>query len=104
MFVQPIRRLINFMEQYQNGMTGFERFIEIMEKETEKFYSNFCRMTQSKNGMWEQRFYTDGKLAPCWGYQIDETASVIYGVYSHYEYTKKEEFLKIKSKATRSFL
>ena len=66
-----------------------------MTKETEKFYSNFCRMTQSKNGMWEQRFYTDGKLAPCWGYQIDETASVIYGVYSHYEYTKKEEFLKI---------
>ena len=36
MFVQPIRRLINFMEQYQNGMTGFERFIEIMEQETEK--------------------------------------------------------------------
>ena len=66
-----------------------------MTKETEKFYSNFCRMTQSKNGMWEQRFYTDGKLAPCWGYQIDETASVIYGVYSHYEYTKKEEFLKV---------
>ena len=65
-----------------------------MTKETEKFYNNFCRMTQSKNGMWEQRFYTDGKLAPCWGYQIDETASVVYGVYSHYEYTKKEEFLK----------
>lgn len=66
-----------------------------MTKETEKFYSNFCRMTQSKNGMWEQRFYTDGKLAPCWGYQVDETASVIYGVYSHYEYTKKEDFLKV---------
>ena len=66
-----------------------------MTKETDKFYNNFCRMTQSKNGMWEQRFYTDGKLAPCWGYQIDETASVVYGVYSHYEYTKKEEFLKV---------
>lgn len=65
-----------------------------MTKETEKFYSNFCRMTQSKNGMWEQRFYTDGKLAPSWGYQVDETASVVYGIYSHYEYTKKEDFLK----------
>ena len=65
-----------------------------MNKETEKFYSNFCKMTQSKNGMWEQRFYTDGKLAPCWGYQIDETASVVYGVYTHYEYTKNEQFLK----------
>ena len=65
-----------------------------MNEETEKFYSNFCKITQSKNGMWEQRFYTDGKLAPCWGYQIDETASVIYGVYTHYEYTKNEKFLK----------
>lgn len=65
-----------------------------MEKETEKFYKVFCKKTQSKNGMWEQRFYTDGKLAPCWGYQIDETASVVYGVYEHYKYTKSEKFLK----------
>ena len=65
-----------------------------MQKETEKFYKIFCKKTQSKNGMWEQRFYTDGKLAPCWGYQIDETASVVYGVYEHYKYTKSEKFLK----------
>ena len=65
-----------------------------MDKETEKFYKVFCKMTQSKNGMWEQRFFTDGKLAPCWGYQIDETASVVYGVYEHYKYTKNEKFLK----------
>ena len=65
-----------------------------MEKETEKFYKTFCKMTQSKSGMWEQRFYTDGSLAPCWGYQIDETASVIYGVYNHYEHTKNLKFIK----------
>lgn len=65
-----------------------------MEKEADKFYSVFCKKTQSKNGMWEQRFYTDGKLAPCWGYQIDETASVVYGVYEHYQHTKSEKFLK----------
>ena len=65
-----------------------------MEKETEKFYKVFCKKTQSKNGMWEQRFYTDGSLAPCWGYQIDETASVVYGVYEHYKVTKSEKFLK----------
>ncbi len=65
-----------------------------MEKETEKFYKNFCKNTQSKSGMWEQRFYTDGRLAPCWGYQIDETASVVYGIYDHYEKTKNEKFLK----------
>lgn len=65
-----------------------------MEKESEKFYKNFCKMTQSRNGGWEQRFYTDGRLAPCWGYQIDETASVVYGVYKHYENTKNVKFLK----------
>ena len=65
-----------------------------MTKETEKFYRIFCKETQSKNGMWEQRFYTDGRLAPCWGYQIDETASVIYGVYEHYKVTKEIKFLK----------
>ena len=35
-----------------------------MEKETDKFFKVFCKKTQSKNGMWEQRFYTDGSLAP----------------------------------------
>lgn len=65
-----------------------------MEKETEKFYKHFCKNTQSKNGMWEQRFYTDCKLAPCWGYQIDETASVVYGIYDHYTRTKDLKFLK----------
>ena len=65
-----------------------------MQKETEKFYKNFCKNTQSSNGMWEQRFFTDGNLAPCWGYQIDETASVVYGVYNHYKNTKEEKFIK----------
>ena len=65
-----------------------------MNKETEMFYKTFCKKTQSKNGMWEQRFFSDGRLAPCWGYQIDETASVIYGVYTHYKYTKNFKFLK----------
>jgi len=30
-FLQPIRKLTNFTQQFQNGMTGFERFIEIMK-------------------------------------------------------------------------
>lgn len=65
-----------------------------MEAESENFYKEFCRNTQSKSGMWEQRFFTDGRLAPCWGYQIDETASVVYGVYDHYLRTKNKKFLK----------
>ena len=76
-----------------------------MKKETEKFYKTFCKNTQSKDGKWEQRFYTDGRLAPCWGYQIDETASVVYGVYNHYQNTKDVKFLKdtltMCEKATR---
>lgn len=65
-----------------------------MTKEAEKFYKVFCKMTQSRNGGWEQRFYTDGRLAPCWGYQIDETASVVFGAYRHFEKTKNIKFLK----------
>ncbi len=37
-FLAPVRNLIMFMEQYQNGVTGFKRFTEIMDTkgETEK--------------------------------------------------------------------
>ena len=35
MFISPVMTLINFMEQYQNGVTGFERFIEILDEEPE---------------------------------------------------------------------
>ena len=29
--LEPIRKLINFTEQYQEGITGFERFMEMIE-------------------------------------------------------------------------
>ncbi|MFP4698363.1 MAG: ABC transporter ATP-binding protein [Eubacteriales bacterium] len=32
-FLQPIRRLTNFVQQFESGMTGFERFIDIMDIE-----------------------------------------------------------------------
>ncbi len=35
-FLSPVTTLINFMEQFQDGVTGFERFIEIMDAEPEK--------------------------------------------------------------------
>ena len=65
-----------------------------MDREVEKFYKHFCQKTQSKNGVWEQRFYTNGNFAPSWGYQIDETASVIYGVYDYFQYKGDTKFLK----------
>lgn len=36
MFIQPIKKLVNFTEQYQNGITGFQRFLELMEVDGEK--------------------------------------------------------------------
>lgn len=30
-FMQPIKRLASFIEQYQSGMSGFKRFVEIMD-------------------------------------------------------------------------
>ena len=30
-FLQPIRRLISFTQQFQQGMTGFNRFVELMD-------------------------------------------------------------------------
>lgn len=30
-FTEPIKKLVNFTEQFQNGYTGYERFLEIMD-------------------------------------------------------------------------
>ncbi|MBO7149614.1 MAG: ABC transporter ATP-binding protein [Clostridia bacterium] len=35
-FLAPIRQLIMFMEQFQNGTTGFQRFIEVMDTPIEQ--------------------------------------------------------------------
>lgn len=35
-FTQPIMKMVGFMEQYENGMSGFARFCAIMEAEPEK--------------------------------------------------------------------
>ena len=36
LFISPVMTLINFMEQYQTGVTGFERFVEIMDQAPEE--------------------------------------------------------------------
>lgn len=35
-FMDPIKKLINFMEQFQSGMTGFQRYMEIINEDKEK--------------------------------------------------------------------
>ena len=44
MFIQPMNQLINFVEQFQNGTTGFKRFVEIMDEEEENIHegSKIC--------------------------------------------------------------
>ncbi len=36
LFINPVTTLIGFMEQFQNGVSGFKRFVEIIEEEPEK--------------------------------------------------------------------
>ena len=54
-FITPINALINFMEMFQEGVTGFERFVEIMElpeevdKEGAKEYKNLNGDIEFKN-------------------------------------------------------
>lgn len=40
LFITPIRTLLDFMEQYQNGVSGFSRFLEVMDTEPEKEFSS----------------------------------------------------------------
>ena len=35
LFISPVNTLIGFMEQFQNGVSGFRRFVEIMDEEPE---------------------------------------------------------------------
>ena len=51
MFIEPIKKLINFTEQYQNGMTGFERFMEIMYEDVEKETENPVELKNVKGNI-----------------------------------------------------
>ncbi len=35
MFLNPVKKLVQFFEQFQNGMSGFERFTQIMKEAEE---------------------------------------------------------------------
>ena len=51
MFIQPLRKLIKFTEQYQNGMTGFERFMEIINEDIEKESENPVELEDVKGNI-----------------------------------------------------
>ena len=48
LFINPVTTLIGFMEQFQNGISGFKRFVEIMEEEPETDSENAETLTNVK--------------------------------------------------------
>jgi oligosaccharide amylase len=57
---------------------------------SDRFYE-WTLTAQDANGAWQQRHYHDGTLAPSWGIQLDEGASILWGMYQHYLVLKNEE-------------
>ena len=48
LFTSPVNTLIQFMEQYQDGVTGFRRFLEIMDAEPEQDAPDAVELTDVK--------------------------------------------------------
>jgi ATP-binding cassette subfamily B protein len=51
MFLNPVRKLINFFEQLQNGMTGFQRFEELMAQQEETEDPNAKELKEVKGSI-----------------------------------------------------
>lgn len=64
-----------------------------LSEDVEHFY-RWAAIVQDEDGGWQQRFYTDGNLAPSWGLQVDEGGSIIRGILKHYETTGNIQFLR----------
>lgn len=63
-----------------------------LSKQVEAFY-RWAASVQDDDGGWQQRYHMDGNLAPSWGMQIDETGTIIWGIFNHYLETKNVRFL-----------
>lgn len=55
-------------------------------------------------GIFEQRYYSNGELAPSWGIQIDETASILIGLYENGKWRKHEDLIYKATIALMNFL
>ncbi|MGL5428898.1 MAG: ABC transporter ATP-binding protein, partial [Cetobacterium sp.] len=56
-FSQPIKRLVGFVEQYQNGMSGFKRFKEMLDEDIEKDSSNATNLENVKGEISFENIY-----------------------------------------------
>ena len=63
-------------------------------EESERFYK-WCQRAQEKEGGLYQRYYIEAKLrGPCWSSQIDEIATVVWGIGKHFDLNRDLRFLK----------
>lgn len=70
LFISPVNTLIGFMEQYQNGVSGFKRFVEIMDELPEEEAPNAIELTDVK-GVIEFKDVT---------YSYDTTKEVLHNI------------------------
>ena len=70
LFINPVNTLIGFMEQFQNGASGFKRFLEIMDEEPE-VETKDAKDLKNVEGVIEFKNVT---------YSYDETKEVLHNV------------------------
>jgi ATP-binding cassette subfamily B protein len=75
LFISPVNTLISFMEQFQNGVSGFRRFAEIMDEEPEKDAPDAQELTNVR-----------GEIDFCGvTYAYDPSKEVLHGIDLHLE-------------------
>ena len=79
LFISPVNTLIAFMEQFQNGASGFKRFVEIMEEAPEEEDPEAIELTDVK-GEIEFRDVT---------YAYEPTKEVLHNVDLHLQKGRK---------------
>ena len=70
LFISPVNTLISFMEQFQNGISGFKRFAEIMDEQPETD-SPDAKALENVRGEIEVKNVT---------YSYDETKEILHNV------------------------
>ena len=75
-----------------------------MRKLTDRFYNVWARKAQFESGIFEQRYYSNGELAPSWGIQIDETAAILIGIHENGKWRRLEELIYKATMALLNFL
>lgn len=73
LFINPVTTLINFIEQYQNGVSGFRRFCEIMDQEPEKDAPGATELTDVQGTIDFENV----------SYSYEENAEVLHNVNLH---------------------